>query len=153
METTLQLYEAARAAAGVQSDNKFAKQLGLSRAAISKWRNKGGTFDDDTAEKIADILGRGPGEIIAICNAQRAKDEAGRKRWLRIAALLAAMAGGAAPGAGAAGLTLHNENYGAHSLALGGDNLYIMRKGRRRRWAVLCDWFTTIWHYPALQFA
>jgi hypothetical protein len=40
---------------------------------------------------IAGILHREPGEIMALCAAERAKDEGNRSRWLRVAALLAAV--------------------------------------------------------------
>lgn len=106
MNTTLEILESAKKALGTESDYAFGKKMGFSHQKVSNWR-KGTSFDDDAAEKIADVLGREPGEIMAISQASRAKDEKARSRWLRVAALVAAAA--LPPAAGASG-TLHNEN-------------------------------------------
>jgi hypothetical protein len=100
METTKQLYEQAKAAAGAKSDYAFAKQLGVTRSAVSYYANGKSTFDDTHAAMIAEILHREPGEIMALCAAERAKDANNRSRWLRVAALLAAAV--LPPAAGAA---------------------------------------------------
>lgn len=88
--TTTTLLDAAKAASGCTTDYQFAKKFGLLLATVSRWRTGKGTFDDDHAAMIAEILGREPGEVMALCAAERAKTEAGRSRWLRVAALLAA---------------------------------------------------------------
>jgi transcriptional regulator with XRE-family HTH domain len=91
MMTTTKLLDAAKAASGCTTDYQFAKKFGLLLATVSRWRTGKGTFDDDHAAMIAEILGREPGEVMALCAAERAKTEAGRSRWLRVAALLAAV--------------------------------------------------------------
>lgn len=90
MKTTIQLYQEAKAAARCESDYAFAKKFGFSRQLVSKWANGKGGFDDEHAAIIAEILGKEPGEIMALCHAQRAKDDKSRSRWLRVAALVAA---------------------------------------------------------------
>lgn len=67
---------------------------------------------------IAEILGREPGEVMAICAAERAKDAGNRARWLRVAALLAASV--LPPAAGAAS---HNTS---HNFQLNQDIIGIM---------------------------
>lgn len=88
--TTTKLLDAAKAASGCTTDYQFAKKFGLLLATVSRWRTGKGTFDDDHAAMIAEILGKEPGEVMALCAAERAKTDAGRTRWLRVAALLAA---------------------------------------------------------------
>lgn len=83
MMTTTKLLDAAKAASGCTTDYQFAKKFGLLLATVSRWRTGKGTFDDDHAAMIAEILGREPGEVLALCQAQRAKTEAGRSMWLR----------------------------------------------------------------------
>lgn len=100
MTTTIELLDAAKQAAGCTSDYQLAKKMGLTVQTISTWRRGKGTFDDSNAAKIAEILHREPGEIMALCQAERAKDTANRGRWLRVAALLAAAV--LPPAAGAA---------------------------------------------------
>jgi hypothetical protein len=90
MKTTTELLDAAKLAAGCESDYRFATTFGIKPGTVSTWRTGRSTPDDDHAELIAGILHREPGEIMAICAAERAKDANSRTRWLRVAALLAA---------------------------------------------------------------
>lgn len=98
METTRELYQAAKAASGATSDYAFAQVLGVTRSTCSHYANGKSTFDDTHAARIAGILGREPGEVMALCQAERAKDANNRARWLRVAALLAAVVSPPAPG-------------------------------------------------------
>jgi plasmid maintenance system antidote protein VapI len=91
METTKQFYERAKAAAGAKSDYEFARTLGLTRAAVSKYVTGKSSFDDGVAESIAKILGLEPGYVMACAHAERSKDTKNRARWLHVAALLAAV--------------------------------------------------------------
>jgi hypothetical protein len=61
---------------------------------------------------IAGILGREPGEVMALCAAERSKDEGNRSRWLRVAALLAAAV---LPPAAGAGQLDNNQSTGGFS--------------------------------------
>jgi hypothetical protein len=70
---------------------------------MSGWRTGRRSLDDDHAAMIAGILHREPGEVMALCAAERAKEPNNRARWLRVAALLAA-----AVMPPAAGATSHN---------------------------------------------
>ena len=90
MGITIELLDAAKVATGCHSDYQLAKHLGWHIGTVSMYRTGKRNFDDDAAATIAGILGREPGEVMALCAASRAKTEAGRSRWLRVAALLAA---------------------------------------------------------------
>ncbi len=73
----------------VKNDSETARKMGLSRATISKWRSGDRTPDDDEAVKLAELLGREAGELLAECGAARAKTPATRQAWERVAARIA----------------------------------------------------------------
>lgn len=106
METTKELYERAKAKAGVRSDYEFAKNFGVSRQVVSKWTNGRNSFDDDNAELIASILEVDEAYVIACAHAERAKGEHAKGRWARIAALV--VASSVPPAAGAAPVSFDN---------------------------------------------
>jgi hypothetical protein len=91
MTTTIELLDAAKRAAGCESDYQFMKRFSIKQGTMSGWRTGRRSLDDAHAAMIAGILHREPGEIMALCAAERAKDEGNRSRWLRVAALLAAV--------------------------------------------------------------
>lgn len=59
--------------AGIESDYGAAKALGLTRQAVSKYRAKGSTLDEDASIKVAAALGEHPEKIIIDQAAERAK--------------------------------------------------------------------------------
>lgn len=67
------------------SDYAAAQKLGLSKAAISTI--KGGTgFSNETAWKVAEVLGMDPAEVIAVCELARAENSHDAERvaiWKR----------------------------------------------------------------------
>ena len=73
----------------VKNDAELAKKLGISRASVSEWRSGKSTPNDDQAVKLAEVLGKEPGELLAECGAARAKTPATRQAWERIAARMA----------------------------------------------------------------
>lgn len=68
----------------------LARKLGVSRSALSEWRAERSSPNDDQAVKLADLLGKDAGEILAECGAARAKSPETRRAWERIAARMAA---------------------------------------------------------------
>ncbi|MDO8959910.1 MAG: helix-turn-helix transcriptional regulator, partial [Rhodocyclaceae bacterium] len=93
------------------TDYAFAKKFGLSQQVVSRWANGQVSFNDSHAAMIGEILGREPGEIMAICQAERAKDANSRSRWLRVAALVAAAMASPSHGATATDLTITGPEY------------------------------------------
>lgn len=68
---------------GLRSDYEAAKKLGLTKAAISTVK-AGNGFGNDTAWKIAEVIGMEPAKVIAICEvvrAQNANDKDRVKMW------------------------------------------------------------------------
>ncbi|CAE6822245.1 helix-turn-helix domain-containing protein [Paraburkholderia nemoris] len=102
MKTTVEYLDAVKAKLDLPSDYAAAKALGVTRAAVSRYRNGIGTFDDLTAARVADVLGIEPIEVIAATNYERSTDERARAVWgaiwgkavgTTVASLLLAVAG------------------------------------------------------------
>ncbi|MFM0097504.1 helix-turn-helix domain-containing protein [Paraburkholderia nemoris] len=81
MKTTVQYLDAVRERLHLPSDYAVSKVLGITTAAVSKYRNGHGGFDDLTAAKVAEILGVDPLEVISACYFARAKDDRTRGLW------------------------------------------------------------------------
>jgi hypothetical protein len=111
MKTTRELLEAARLLCEPPTYYRLAKELGISRQAMTRYR-QGGTFDDAVAIGIAELLGLEPGYVLACMGAERAKRPAVRQVWEKVAEGLALVLFGAglagAPPPSAAGGILHN---------------------------------------------
>lgn len=58
---------------GWDSDYRVAKELGLTRSAVSNYRTQGTTLNDDTASRVADALGERSEAIIIDQMAERAQ--------------------------------------------------------------------------------
>jgi transcriptional regulator with XRE-family HTH domain len=66
---------------GWESDYRVAKELGLSRQAVSEYRNRVPTMDEGTALKVAQSLGIDPALILTDQAMERAKDDQARAAW------------------------------------------------------------------------
>lgn len=77
----------------IRSDNDLAKRLGVTRQAVSKWRHGERSPSADEARALAELIGAPAGMVMAECEAQRAKDEATRAEWLRVARMCQRQAG------------------------------------------------------------
>ena len=81
--TPYEMIQAYKAQKGLPSDNSAAKELGITRAAVSHIKNGGG-FSVETAWKVAEALSLDPAEVIATCelaNAKRSGDEGKIQVW------------------------------------------------------------------------
>lgn len=68
---------------GIKSDNAAARELGVTRSAISMVKSGGG-FSVETAWKVAEALSLDPAEVIATCelaSAKRSGDEEKVQVW------------------------------------------------------------------------
>tara|TARA_Y100001951_G_scaffold99206_1_gene100927 strand:- start:1591 stop:1884 length:294 start_codon:yes stop_codon:yes gene_type:complete len=75
-----------RSRGGTGSDYSVAKLLNISGARISNYRRGRYGFDDALAIRAAQILDLSPAEVLANCHAERAKDDAVRLAWEKVAA-------------------------------------------------------------------
>jgi transcriptional regulator with XRE-family HTH domain len=90
MKSTTEYLDEAKKRAGIESDYALAKRLGVTKAAISNYRQGISKMDDYTAAQIADLLEVDPLEVIAAANAEREKDEKKKDYWRKIFARCAA---------------------------------------------------------------
>ncbi|KWE44593.1 hypothetical protein WL76_30890 [Burkholderia ubonensis] len=82
MKTTVQLLDDVKVKMDLPSDYAAAKALGVTRSAVSQWRNGKATFDDDTCLLVAEILDLDPFDVLAYINIERSRDEGRRARWV-----------------------------------------------------------------------
>lgn len=88
MATATQLaIDRAAAALGGVTDYRLAKILGVRQTALSKYRLGQRQLDDGIAVQLAELAGMNPAQLLAEIQAERSKDEAARKEWMRLAKL------------------------------------------------------------------
>lgn len=81
MKTTVQYLDALKARLGLPSDYAAAQVLGVTRAAVSKYRLGRSVFDERVAINVAELLSLDPLEVIAACKAESAPDLHIRRVW------------------------------------------------------------------------
>lgn len=94
MKQSMDYLDQAKIKLGIESDYSMAKELGLTKQAISNYRNGKTSMDVYAACRIADVLKIDPMEVIAAANAEREKNEDRKsywaKKWEAITATIAA---------------------------------------------------------------
>lgn len=118
-----------KTARGWDSDYRVAKELGLSRQSVSKYRGNTQTMDEDAAIKVAAALGAAPEVVLLDQWVERTKSTEAKAA---LAGLLKRLGGAAASILLAAGLAPFPN--GGANLAQAGQlqNLYIV-EGRKRK--------------------
>lgn len=81
MNKTIEYIDLAKKTLDLDSDNKLAKVLGITAAAVSNYRNGKRDLDDKTIFKIADILNIDSRLITAEVNIHRAKNAEDSGFW------------------------------------------------------------------------
>lgn len=66
------------------SDYRIAKELGVTRQAVSNWRKRGNAMDDAAVLRAATILGEAPAALLAMVAADRTQDAEARKVWTKL---------------------------------------------------------------------
>ena len=87
--TTIEYIDALRAHLGLSSDYQLARELRVTRSAVSKYRTGQTTADESTALRIAELLNIDPARVLADVAAERARTPEARTVWRRIANSLA----------------------------------------------------------------
>lgn len=83
MKTTVEYLDALKEKLNLPSDYAAAKALGVTRAAVSRYRTGVGSFDDEVCFTVAEILGVNPLEVIVAARAERSTKTGGREKWER----------------------------------------------------------------------
>lgn len=92
---TLRLLDAVKRQRGLSSDYQLGKALGVSSSRLGNYRSgRISTMDDDLAVRVADLLGRPRGAILAALAAERAKSDDVRKAWREAVKRLGGVAAG-----------------------------------------------------------
>lgn len=113
------------------SDYRLAKELEISRAAVSKYKNKGDTLSEETAMKVASILEIEPIVVLAAIHAEKAKTAEIKAAWRGLVERLGSVA---AMCLIATGINAFQPAPALASETINTtDDLYIMRNKRRRR--------------------
>ncbi|MBN3781134.1 helix-turn-helix domain-containing protein [Burkholderia sp. Ac-20345] len=83
MKTTVEWLDAVKARLSLPSDYALAKELGVTRHAVSGWRNGHKTFNEEMCLQIAEILDVSPFEVLATVKIEWIKDADRRAVWTR----------------------------------------------------------------------
>lgn len=81
MRTSVQYLDAVKRKLGVSSDYALRTHLGITTASISSIRNGKSHMGEETAIKVADILGIAREEVLSAVSAERAKSPEARAVW------------------------------------------------------------------------
>lgn len=84
MKTTLEYLDAVKAKFGIESDYALAPRIGVTRAAISKYRNKKDHMGDETAIRVAALLELDTALVLAAVHVERARSDTERAAWLEL---------------------------------------------------------------------
>ena len=85
MNRTIELLDAYKQAQGITSDNQAAIALGVTRSAVSGWRNGHNHPEPDTVDTMCKAAGREPARWVPLIEAERARSPAAKATWLRLA--------------------------------------------------------------------
>lgn len=135
--TTIEFLDAMREKLGGVSDYRTAAKLGISKGAVSSWRQGKTKIGEQHATRVAKILELDPTYVLMCVNAERAKDANTSRLYQALAILVvnfAKGAGRAVPAVAAAGMLALSAPHPAPAAPLvsQGDELYIMRSRRRQ---------------------
>lgn len=70
----------------IPSDYGIAKALSVSKQTVSRYRCSNGTFDDEIALRVADLLGINPGVVLIDMKIEREKNAEVRSVWEKVSA-------------------------------------------------------------------
>lgn len=78
---TFDYLAAVKAKLGISSDYALAKALGVSKTAIRNWNLGHCGFNDETARRVAEILGKHPGIVMLDMHRERAQTPETKELW------------------------------------------------------------------------
>lgn len=92
MTATRILLDRWKAAKSIPSDNAAALELGITRQAVSRWRQTPTQAEPNLVARMAHDLGDDAGKWLALVESERARSDADRKVWAALARQLGAAA-------------------------------------------------------------
>ena len=92
MSATTRLLDKYQETRSLPSDNAAAIALGIHRATVSGWRQRGTQAEAHVIAQMAHAIGDDPGKWLALVESERARSDADRKAWAAVARQLGAAA-------------------------------------------------------------
>lgn len=92
MSATTQLLDKYKDSRSLPSDNASAIALGIHRATVSGWRQRGTQAEAHVIAQMAKEIGEDAGRWLALVESERARSDADRKAWAAVARKLGAAA-------------------------------------------------------------
>lgn len=122
-----------RAARGLESDYAAAKALGVSRQAVSDYRNKGNTLDESACLRVAEALGVDAEVVLVDQVRERSKSEAARAALAQALRRLGGVAASILLATGLGGIPNADARLAQHSKTSSSTTVYTSSKPKRRR--------------------
>lgn len=91
MSASIILLDNYKKVCGIASDNACALSLGITRAAVSRWRNSTGHPEADLIERMCKATGEPIAKWLPLIEAERARTPEAKKVWLRMAHIASAI--------------------------------------------------------------
>ena len=121
MKTTVEFLDDAKRHLNIKRDTDLATAIGVTKSHVSYLRSGSTFLGDESARRVAEILGIDPAFVIACAYAERSRDPQIKQVWVRVAqafatlALSAGVSVGVAPTPSEAALhnypSIHYTNY------------------------------------------
>lgn len=92
MKTTLEFIADVKSKYSIESDYAAAKLLGVSKMTMSHYRNGKGLLGDDSAIRVAELLGLDTGYVLACIASERARKPEVKAAWKHTAEMLYGLA-------------------------------------------------------------
>jgi len=89
VNSSVKLLDKYKQACAIASDNACAVKLGVTRAAVSRWRNEQNHPEADIVEAMCEATGEPVARWLPLIEAERARTPSARKAWLRLAQVAA----------------------------------------------------------------
>jgi transcriptional regulator with XRE-family HTH domain len=113
MKTTVEFLDECKQRLEIARDTDLAAALGVTKSQISLFRSGSNYLGDESARRVAEVLGIEPAYVIACAYAERARDPKIKDVWVKMAQAFAtiALAAGVSVGAPTTSeaRTLHND--------------------------------------------
>ena len=81
---SIEYLDAVKSRKNITSDYALAKELGVTKQAVSRYYKTGGGFDDEVARRVAEILDMHPGLVMLDMHRQRATTPETQALWQKI---------------------------------------------------------------------
>ena len=92
MKTTVEFLDDAKRHLNIKRDTDLATAIGVTKSHVSYLRSGATFLGDESARRVAEILGIDPAFVIACAYAERSRDPQIKQVWVRVAQAFATLA-------------------------------------------------------------